>query len=104
MDDKTKFMAKIYRVNKIKRIINIDIENCLPFIASSMETTFGLLWKVVVAGEVLCLPSKSIGKILSTEQINLETTKVLTVTIFLIALSYVTQKIFQGIIKKICRT
>lgn len=104
VDDKTKFMAKIYRVNKIKRIINIDIENCLPFIASSMETTFGLSWKVVVAGEVLCLPSKSIGKILSTEQINLETTKVLTITIFLIALSYVTQKIFQGIIKKICRT
>ena len=104
VDDKTKFMAKIYRVNKIKRIINIDIENCLPFIASSMETTFGLSWKVVVAGEVLCLPSKSIGKILSTEQINLETTKVLTVTIFVIALSYVTKKIFQGIIKKICRT
>ena len=95
-------MAKIYRVNKIKRIINIDMENCLPFIVSSMETTFGLCWKVVVAGEVLCLPSQSIGKILSTEQINLETTKVLTVTILLITLSFITQKIFQGIIKKIC--
>lgn len=101
-DSKNNFMAKIYRVNKIKRIINIDMENCLPFIVSSMETTFGLCWKVVVAGEVLCLPSQSIGKILSTEQINLETTKVLTVTILLITLSFITQKIFQGIIKKIC--
>lgn len=101
-DSKNNFMAKIYRVNKIKRIINIDMENCLPFIVSSMETAFGLCWKVVVAGEVLCLPSQSIGKILSTEQINLETTKVLTVTILLITLSFITQKIFQGIIKKIC--
>lgn len=103
VDDKTKFLAKIYRVNKIKRIINIDLENCLPFIAGSMETTFGLSWKVVVAGEVLCLPSKSIGKILSTEQINLETTKVMTVTILLIIISYITQKIFQELIKKICK-
>ena len=101
-DSKNNFMAKIYRVNKIKRIINIDMENCLPFIVSSMETAFGLCWKVVVAGEVLCLPSQSIGKILSTEQINLETTKVLTVTILLITLSFITQKIFQVIIKKIC--
>ena len=104
VDDKKNFMAKIYRVSKIKRIFNIDFENCLPFIASSMETTFGLSWKVVVAGEVLSLPSKSIGKILSTEQINLETAKVLTVTLLLITLSYITQKIFKGILTKICRT
>lgn len=103
VNNKIDFMARIYRVSKIKRIINIDIENCLPFLVSSMETTFGLCWKVVVAGEVLCLPSKSIGKILSTEQINLETTKVLTVTILLITMSFITQKIFQGIVRKICK-
>ena len=103
VNNKIDFMARIYRVSKIKRIINIDIENCLPFLVSSMETTFGLCWKVVVAGEVLCLPSESIGKILSTEQINLETTKVLTVTILLITMSFITQKIFQGIVRKICK-
>ena len=60
-DPKLLAMAKVFKVPKIRQITGIYIPAMLPFVFSSIIAGFGLNIKVVIAAEVMGLPSVSIG-------------------------------------------
>lgn len=104
VNKKEMFTAKIFNVSKIKCFFYIEFPTCLPFFINSVDSVFGLCWKVVVAAEVMCLPKAALGKIMINAQINLETSKVLVITALLVLVSFILQMILKGVLKKICKT
>lgn len=88
-------MAEIYKFSRMQKFRYIIFPAVEPFVLSGILSTWGLTWKVVVAGEVLCLPKNAIGSLLENSQIHLETSSVFALTIFLVIISYVLEKIFS---------
>ena len=61
---------------------------------SGAESSFGLCWKVVAAGEVLSIPRNAAGTLMQKSQIHLETPDVLALTIAIVLLSMLTNFLF----------
>lgn len=81
----------------------IKIPQCKPYFLNACISCFGLCWKVVAAGEVLCLPKKAVGTLLEKSQLHLETSEVIAQTIVLVAVSFLVEKVFASILKKRAR-
>lgn len=62
---------------------------------SAAESSFGLCWKVVAAGEVLSIPHHATGSLLQKAQIHLETVDVLALTIALVVFSMITNRLLS---------
>lgn len=91
--DKYLLMSKSFRLSKKQVFLYIKLPFLKPHFISSMDSIFGLCWKVVAAGEVLSLPRYGIGTVMQTAQVHLETQTVMAVTIILVAVSCLLQKI-----------
>jgi NitT/TauT family transport system permease protein len=61
VDTKLIDMSKTFGISKPRQIINIYIPSILPTLLSSVIAVFGLNIKVIIAAEVMGLPSVSIG-------------------------------------------
>ena len=62
---------------------------CLrPFVRDGSLSSFGMIWKVVAAGEVLSLPKRGTGQLLYTAQVHLESADLLAVTFAIVLLSF----------------
>lgn len=96
-NEKLIFMAKSYNLSFRQTFRYIKLPCAMPFIASGAESTFGLCWKVVAAGEVLCTPKYGAGTMMAHSQIVLQTDEVIAVTIVLVAVSFLIQQIFKVI-------
>lgn len=57
-------MAKVFNFSNKEVIRYIKIPNAVPYFINGAISCFGLSWKVVAAGEVICLPKKAIGTML----------------------------------------
>lgn len=88
-------MAQTFRFSRSKIIRYVHIPKLLPFFKSAVVSSFGMTWKVVVAGEVLCHPKKSLGNILSTAQISIESEQVFAITISIILLCFAFEKLIS---------
>lgn len=95
VDPKLKELAKVYNFSGIKAFFHISLPSAYQSIKLGIKTIFGLTWKVVVAGEVLSLPKYSIGTMLQNGNIHLETERVMAVTLLLVVLCFVLQKIVE---------
>lgn len=95
IDKKELDVAKIYKLSKIQTFKYVTLPSVKPFIFSGLLSSWGLTWKVVVAGEVLCLPKNSIGFLLENSQVHLETATVFALTIILILISCILEKTFS---------
>lgn len=73
----------------------IRVPCALPSVVSGAESAFGLSWKVVAAGEVLSIPRYAAGSLMQQAQIHLETSDVLAVTIALVVVSYILEKLLK---------
>jgi len=95
VDVKLVQMSKAYGFSKVKTFFKVKLPAAKPSIIMGLESIFGLTWKVVVAGEVLCLPKFSIGTLLQKNSLHLETETVMAGTILLIIFCFAIQKIAQ---------
>lgn len=93
-------MAKVYNFSSWQKLIYIQLPACKNSFVSAMISVYGLCWKVVVAGEVLCLPKKGLGTILQRSQIHLETETVMAVTILFVLISWLIELVLKGVITK----
>lgn len=100
-DKNLMFMAKVYKLNNWQKIRYIKLNDLIPFLENSAISVFGLSWKVVVAGEVLTLPKYGFGSLMQTAQVHLETDTVIAITFILVFFSFVLEKIFSFIIRKL---
>ena len=96
-------MASVYRFTKIQKMRILTIPQIKPFFLSGCVSTFGLSWKVTVAGEVLSLPQKGAGTMLQTAQVHLETDQVAAITVVLVIISFTVEKLFTYLIKNTVR-
>lgn len=102
-DKKLLQMSKVFNYSKKEEIKYIKIPCCISYFFSGAVSCFGLSWKVVAAGEVICLPKFAIGTLLQKSQIHLETSEVIAQTLILVIVSFLIEKIFSLIVKKVVK-
>lgn len=94
-DPKLLEMAHTYGLSPLKIIGHIYIPSIIPSFASGSLAAFGLSWKVVVAAEVISLPRYASGSALQTAKVHLETADVFSISICVIALSFICELLFS---------
>ena len=93
------FKASCYCFTGFKAFWYIRLPAALPSVLSAAESSFGLCWKVVAAGEVISIPRYAAGTLMQKAQVHLETADVLAVTVVLVLVSYTCGKIIHNLIK-----
>ena len=93
------FKASCYGFTGIKAFCYIRFPAAMPAILSGAESSFGLCWKVVAAGEVLSIPRYAAGSLMQKAQVHLETCDVLAITTTLVVFSIIIQYLLSYIIK-----
>lgn len=99
IDDKLLKMAKSFNLSPMQILFKIKLPATGNYIRNALIQTFGLTWKVVAAGEVLCLPKNAIGTMLQRSQVHLETTEVLAITIIFVAVSFILEKSLKRLLQ-----
>lgn len=84
-------MGRAYGLSPSRRLRYISIPSVIPYLLSGAETALGLTWKVVVAAEVLAIPSFGVGSEMQLAQMSLETAQVFAWTVTAILLSSFSQ-------------
>lgn len=93
-------MAQTFGLTKKQIFRYIKLPSLVPFFMNGMVSTFGLTWKVVAAGEVLSLPKYAAGTLLQRGQVHLETSSVIAVTIVLVTVSFIIERLFSLAVRK----
>ena len=100
IDQKLLAMCQIYAINGKERIKHLIIPSLLPYLITGAKQTLSMIWKVVIAAEVLTLPKHGIGRALQLAQIQLETPKVFAWTIVAILLTALGDFLFNAVLKR----
>ena len=87
VDKKLVQMSKVYKVPKVRRAAKLYIPLSMPSILSGVQSTLGLMVKLVIAAEVMANTARSIGQSMNLAHQYLETDIVLAYTLAAIALS-----------------
>lgn len=92
-------MANVYKVSFKSKILQIYLPSIVPFIIASASMSIGIIWKVIIAAEVLSQPKWAIGTKLSEARDFLITEEVFAWTVLAIFLSAISEVIFKRISK-----
>lgn len=87
--------ARVYGLDRRQVLRDVTIPSLMPYIIAGSRGALGMTWKVVIAAEVLTVPSEGIGSAMQYAQINLETSEVMAWTIIAIILTAVSDAIFS---------
>ncbi len=94
------FKARCYGFTGYNAFRYIRLPDAIPSVMAGAESSFGLCWKVVAAGEVLSVPHYAFGTIMQKAQVHLETATVLAITLSLITVSALFQWLMKILILK----
>lgn len=95
--------AKTWRFGRLKTLRLVYLPSVLPYFASSCSTALGLAWKAGVAAEVLCVPKLAIGSQVYYSKLYLETPSLFAWTITVLALSFLLDKMFGTLFRRMER-
>ena len=84
--------AASYRLTAGQVFRHLTLPSLLPFVRDGSISSFGMIWKVVAAGEVLALPKLGSGQLLYTAQVHLESADLLAVTLAIVLLSFLFER------------
>lgn len=98
-NEKLLFMAQCFNFNKSQIFRYVTLPELKPHFFSGCQSTFGLCWKVVAAGEVLSLPKAGFGAMISKAQVHLESAEVMAITIILVLVSFFLEKLVSVVFK-----
>ena len=96
-------LADVFHLSRWKRFRYIELPALAPFLLSACRVTTGMAWKAGIAAEIIGVPNGSIGKMLYTAKIYLDTDDLLAWTVIIVAISVVTEKVFMAGVKKLLR-
>ena len=96
-------LAYVYKFSKIKKLKSIYLPSVLPYFATSVCTSSGLVWKAGIAAEVLCQPQGTIGANLFEAKGFLETLDVFVWTGVVIIISIILEMLIKMALKRIER-
>ena len=92
-------MAKVYRLPRWRILKRIYLPSLLPFFRAACSSALGLGWKAGIAAEVLTVPNRSIGRMISDSKLYLLTEELFAWTLTVIVLSLVLQNIMLRLLK-----
>lgn len=96
-----KELAKVYKFSVIKKFKFIYLPSVLPYFATAVCTSSGLVWKAGIAAEVLCQPPGTIGASLFSAKSILETVDIFTWTAVVIIISLILEVIIKAVLKNL---
>lgn len=88
-------VAQIFQLPWYRRMRYIELPQIAPFLISACRVTTGMAWKAGIAAEIIGVPNGSIGKMLYTAKIYLDTDDLLAWTVIIVVLSVVSEKLFM---------
>mgnify|MGYP004495465081 FL=1 len=94
-------VATVFRLPWCKRFRYIELPKLRPFLLSACRVTTGMAWKAGIAAEIIGVPNGSIGKMLYTAKIYLDTDDLLAWTVIIVVISVVAEKVFLAGLKKL---
>jgi len=92
-------MAKVYRLPKLHTFRRIWIPSVMPFFRTACSSALGLGWKAGIAAEVLTVPKRSIGRMISESKLYLLTEELFAWTLTVIVFSLLLQKLMQRLLQ-----
>lgn len=95
MDPALGQMCSLYGLSPSLRLKHYIVPSLLPSIVTGARLTLSMVWKVVVAAEVLTVPRYGIGSRLQMAQVNLETSDVLAWTLIAVLLTALGDLVFD---------
>lgn len=87
VDEQLKQMSAVYNVPAGRRVAKLYIPQSMPAILSGVQSTLGLMVKLIIAAEVMSNTARSIGGSMNLAQQYLETDMVLAYTLAAVVLS-----------------
>ncbi|HSW36671.1 MAG TPA: ABC transporter permease subunit [Candidatus Limnocylindrales bacterium] len=87
VDKKLLEMATLYRVPKLKILMNVYLPEIYPFFISGFLTIIGLGWKATVTAEVLSHPMHALGSRLYDARIAINSIDLFALTLSIIGIS-----------------
>ncbi len=91
-------MTRVYRFSRISRLTHLILPSLAPSVITGAKSSLSLIWKVVIAAEVLTSPTLGLGARMHSAQINLETAQVMSWTVIAIILTAVSDAIFSFVL------
>lgn len=92
-------MARVYRLPQIQTFRRIWVPSVMPFFRTACISSLGLGWKAGIAAEVLTVPKRSIGRMISESKLYLLTEELFAWTLAVIVLSLLLQKIMLRLLR-----
>ncbi len=91
-------MCDLYDIPPKTKLFYYTIPSLTPWFVAGCRATLSMIWKVVIAAEVLTVPRYGVGSRLQLAQVHLQTDVVLSWTLIAIALTALGDLFFEGLI------
>ncbi len=101
IDKEYKELATVYKFSSIKKLKYIYFPGVLPYFATAVCTSSGLVWKAGIAAEVLCQPPGTIGASLFAAKSILETLDIFAWTTVVIIISLILEVAIKNVLKRL---
>ena len=92
-------MTRMYGFSPWMRLTHLVVPSLMPSIITGAKASLSMVWKVVIAAEVLTVPRYGIGSRMQLSQVNLETSSVLAWTLIAVLLTACGDALFELILK-----
>lgn len=100
MDRQMDEMARVFRFSFGRKLRYLILPQLRSYILSACSISAGMAWKAGVAAEVIGTPNGSIGKMLYTSKIYLDTDDLLAWTVIIVCMSAVTEKVITAVLRR----
>ncbi len=91
-------MCDLYDVPPKTKLFYYTLPSLAPWFVAGSRATLSMIWKVVIAAEVLTVPRYGVGSRLQLAQVQLQTDVVLSWTLVAILLTALGDLLFEGIV------
>lgn len=98
LDKNLEQMCDLYEFTPRMKVIHFVIPSLVPSFVTGAKTALSMVWKVVIAAEVLTVPKFGVGSRMHLAQVQLDTDQVLSWTLMAIFLTAVGDLLFDGIV------
>lgn len=92
-------MARVYRLPRLRILRRIYVPAVLPYFRAASTSALALGWKAGIAAEVLTVPKRSIGRMISESKLYLMTEDLFAWTLTVVLLSLLLQRLVQRLLK-----
>lgn len=96
-------MCEIYEIKGFRKLVDFTLPSLVPAFVTGAKQSLSMIWKVVIAAEVLIIPKYGVGMSLHMAQIQLETAEVFAWTIVAVLLTWIGDSIFSAILKRVVK-